>query len=176
MTATDFANKPAALTLDTIDAGGNPTTLTLRICRSLPAASAAALDDDLIAIGKRSLSPHSLIRPQLDALAKEAKAAQEAGDTETAAMLLADRRDLLSDLSRGLWSGEVENLAMGRYFEAGRKSVEGLVREIAERVRLAGGEVNLKELAAVITDGNAGLVLASLRAALKEPTDPTAAT
>lgn len=176
MTASDFANRPVTLSVECLDAGGNPSSLDLKICRSLPVASAAALDDDLIAIGKRTLSPHSLIRPQLDALSREAKAAQEAGNAEAAAQLLADRRDLLGDLGRSILSGDAENLAAQRYWEAGRKTPEGLIREIGERVKLAGGQASVAELAAVVTDGNAGLVYASLRAALREATDPTPAT
>lgn len=131
------------------------------------------LADDIVAIGKKNLSPYRLAKPQLDDLATMI---DEEADPIVKSRLHADRQTFLNRLADGVVSGMANNLAREAYFDEGRKSVEGLIREISERVKQAGGEATLAELRAIITTGNAGDILFRLQSALQEIDCPTAAT
>lgn len=170
MTAEQLANTPVRLTIDGVDASGEPAVRTFALCRSLPADSAIALDRDLIDLGKRELNPYQQSKPQLDALAAMAKAADS---PEERVALLSDRQAILNRISDHILSGLADEMMAEKYFQAGRATVEGLTREIAERATLAGQTVPLAELRAIVTTGNVGLVLKNLVAALGDKADPT---
>ncbi len=168
-----LANLSATLKIEGIDSGGNPVKLSIAICASLPAAVTMALNRDLIEIGKENLTPYHRQQPQLRALAKMIREEKDAAERE---QLHADRQTLLNRMADGLLSGRADDLAAESYWVTGRSSVAGLHREIIERAKHAGGDVDLQQLAAIVTPGSAGLVFAQLQFALGEITDPTAAT
>lgn len=170
MTADQLANTPAKLTIEGVDASGEPTVRTFALCRSLPTGVALALDRDLIDLGKRELTPYHRAQPQLDALVTLAK---NAATPEDRSRFVADRQSILDRITDGLLSGRSDDLAAEAYWNHGRASPEGICREIAERAKHAGQDVPLAELRAVVTVGNAGLVFANLQAALGEYVDPS---
>lgn len=161
------------LKIEGVDSGGNPACLSIPICASLPAAVTLGLNRDLIEIGKENLTPYQRQQPQLKAMAKMIR---EEKDPEEQKQIHNDRQTILGIMAEGLLSGRSDELSAEAYWVEGRRSVAGLRREIIERAKHAGNEVDLKQLAAVVTNGNASLVLAQLQYALGELTDPTAAT
>lgn len=179
MTADMLAGVPGALKIEGFDGAGNPLVLEIPVCRTLPTAAATALDRDLIAIGRQAMTPYQRLQPQLKAMAGMIRAAVEAGDKETANLVESDRQSMLRKLAEDLQSGRADDLAAGACWEEGRKSVAGLLKEIVTRMKHAGGAVEsgtLRELGLIVTEANAGAVLAALQVATGELADPTAAT
>ncbi len=154
------------------NSSGESTSVDLPLSSSLPTAVGMRLADDIIAIGKRNLSPYRLAKPQLDDLALLIEAE---GDIAAKNILMNDRQTILNRIADGVVSGRANELARETYFVEGRKTVEGLCREIGERVKQAGGETTSRELQAVITTANAGDVLMRLQVALQELDCPTEA-
>jgi hypothetical protein len=173
MTTEQLANVPVILKIEGLDSGGKPASLSIPLCASLPSAVGIALNRDLIALGKEHLTPYHRQQPQLKALSRMVRDEKDPVERE---QLHADRQTILNRLSDGLLSGRADDLAAEAYWIEGRKSVPGLIREIMERAKHAGHSLPIAELSAVVTPGNAGLVLASLQEALGELADPTAAT
>lgn len=170
MTPDQLANTPAKLVIEGLDGSGQTATRSFVLCRSLPAAAALALDRDLIDLGKRTLTPYHRAKPQLDALATMA---ENAATPKDRALLLSDRQAILERITDGLLSGRADDLAQEAYWDVGRKSIEGVRREVAERVKHAGGTVAIEELAAIITAGNVGKVHADMVTALEDTADPS---
>lgn len=170
MTTEELANQPVKLPIEGVDANGDPVKLSFVLARSLPTAAATALDRDLLAIGKRNLTPHERLRPQLDSLWAKAKAARQSNDADSFERFMASWNRMHDRLHDTIISGKADDLAIDVYWGEGRKCPEGLCREIIERAKhVPGAEpVNAAELRAVVTDGNAGLVFASLQEALGE--------
>src|SRR5262245_57338697 len=125
MDAKELANVPTVLVIDGTDSGGAPTSRKLPICRSLPADVAIGLDRDLVAIGRRGKMPYDRLRPQLDAIEREAKEAAEAKDRDRSERLLADRNRLIDRLHDSILSGAADDLTENAAWLAGRMSVDG---------------------------------------------------
>lgn len=176
MSVVQMANQPVKLDLHGVDGGGAPVVLSLPLCRSLPVAVSTAMNRDLIALGKRNLTPYQRCKPQLDTLAALAKSAQASKNHGEQSQLLEDRQAILKCLTDSIVSGQADDLAEFAYWLEGRRSVDGLCHEISIRAKNVGGNVAVNELRAVITEVNAGVVLAQLQEVLGEIGDPTAAT
>lgn len=168
MDAKAMANAPVTLTIEGVNSSGEPANLEFRLSPSMPMAVETVLGNDLIAIGKKLLTPYERMQPQLAFLAAKAREAKDAGDAQAAAQFAADRQALLLTLSDGILSGRADDLTTEAYFAKGRASIDGLCREITERARHAGGTVTVAELRAVITEANAGLIYARLQEVLGE--------
>lgn len=168
MDAKALANTPVTLDIEGVDSAGAAVKLEFRLAPSMPLATEMALGRDLIAIGKKLLTPYERIQPQLEWLAAKAKEAAEARDADAANQFAADRAALLRQLSDNITSGKADDLAADVYYAKGRATPDGLCREITERAKAAGYPVTLPELRAVITEGNANLVFARLQEVLGE--------
>ena len=134
---------------------------------------AAAMNKDLIDLGKRSLTPYHRLKPQLDAMMTLARETEN--ETERS-VILNDRQHLLTQLHNGVLSGFADDLTEFSYWDRGRRSPEGLCREIIERAKHAGEVVPLAELRLIVTAGNSGKVHADLQEVLGTLVDPTVAT
>lgn len=171
-----LTNMPGTLKIEGIDSGGKPASLSIPICTSLPTSIGLALDRDLIELGKTMLTPHERLRPQLESLWRKMRAATDAKEQEAAEMFQASWRCLHDRMHDTIVSGKADDLAGEAYWIAGRRSVSGLHREIITRAKQQSEIIDIKQLAAVVNESNASLVLAQLQIALGEIADPTAAT
>lgn len=176
MNVDQLASVPGTLKIDGVGSDGRAVSLTIPVCKSLPAAVGVALNRDLINIGKGELTPYHRVQKQLKAMAAMARQAADERDTETANQIAADRTTVLNKMTEDIQSGRADDLAIESYYIHGRQSVAGLLREITTRAKHAGTDVNLQELATIVTPGNASLVMASLQVALGEIDCPTEAT
>ncbi len=158
------------LKIEVIDATTKlPGSTEITVCRDLPADVAAALVDDLVAMGRAKTSPYRLMRDQLDDLARLADAET---DPKKQQQLWADRQFMLNGLRVDTLSGDAGRIASMAFLAAGRATPEGLCREIVARAKAAGAELKAEEVYAVIVPGNAAEVLRCLRKVLGEVESP----